>query len=56
MSNADKCQTGVTHLVARLTDGKGEIGSAFSKSTVRSVIARRYRYFAVIQSACRPSV
>ncbi|UXA00445.1 AI-2E family transporter [Vibrio splendidus] len=38
MSNADKCKTGVTHLVARLTGGKGEELVQLSKSTVRSVV------------------
>ncbi|WP_299693537.1 AI-2E family transporter [uncultured Vibrio sp.] len=38
MSNADKCQAGVTLLVARLTDGKGAGLVQLSKSTVRSVV------------------
>lgn len=38
MSNADKCQVGLTHLVARLTDGRGEELVKLSKVTVRSVV------------------
>ncbi|MFL9771775.1 AI-2E family transporter [Vibrio cyclitrophicus] len=40
MSNAERCQTGVTHLVARLTDGKGKGKELvqLSKATVRSVV------------------
>ncbi len=50
-SNADKCQTGSHHLIKyRLTDGKGEELVQLSKSTVRSVGARRY-CAAVIQSS-----
>ncbi|MGY3571335.1 AI-2E family transporter [Vibrio sp. SCSIO 43135] len=38
MSNADKCQAGMTMLVTRLTDGRGEELVELSKSTVRSVV------------------
>lgn len=38
MSNAEKCQLGLTKLVTRLTHGKGEELVQLSKSTVRSVV------------------
>lgn len=38
MSNADKCQQGLTKLVARLTHDKGDDLVQLSKSTVRSVV------------------
>ncbi len=38
MNNAEKCQIGLTHLVARLTDGRGEELVKLSKVTVRSVV------------------